>query len=73
MRLLMKKLVKEALSACHFRGHNRMMVISNLKDSNYRVLECSDCGMEVYLNTMPMPNEINISGEAVALNCKEAI
>lgn len=31
---------------------------------------CRECGMEVNVKTRPAPNEVNISGEAVALNCE---
>jgi hypothetical protein len=34
--------------------------------------QCEDCGMEAYAITKPWPNEIKISGEAVALNCPAA-
>lgn len=40
---------------------------ANLQDG-----KCQYCGMEVQLNDHPRPNGIDISGEAVALNCFEA-
>ena len=36
---------------------------------SYQIGECDTCGMQVCVNTRPMPNEIDIGGEAVALNC----
>ena len=30
---------------------------------------CIDCNMQVTINTNPLPNEIDIGGEVVALNC----
>jgi hypothetical protein len=30
---------------------------------------CTKCGMEVHINMNPRPNDIDIGGEAVALNC----
>jgi hypothetical protein len=30
---------------------------------------CIHCGMDVSINARPLPNEIDIGGEAVALNC----
>lgn len=30
---------------------------------------CKKCGMMVYINIKPQANEIDISGEAVALDC----
>lgn len=35
---------------------------------SYQIGECH-CGMNVCVNTKPMPNEIDIGGEAVSLNC----
>ena len=32
---------------------------------------CRHCGMEVWLHERPAPNQIDIGGEAVALNCKK--
>ena len=31
---------------------------------------CLHCGRTVTVNARPMPNEINIGGEAVAINCE---
>lgn len=32
-------------------------------------IECVFCGMQVVINTHPMPNEVDIGGKAVALHC----
>lgn len=36
---------------------------------SYQIGYCAKCGKEVCVNTKPQPNEIDIGGEAVALNC----
>lgn len=62
-------LIKEAREAAEWRGHN----LYRFKHHNgYRVIastECKDCGYYVGVNARPLPNEIEISGSAVALNC----
>jgi hypothetical protein len=32
--------------------------------------ECIDCGMAVFVDTNPPPNGIDVSGQAVALQCE---
>jgi len=36
-------------------------------------LECKDCKMSVMVKENPLPNEINVGGEAVALNCVKPV
>jgi hypothetical protein len=60
-------LLRDGKESAALRGHR-------MGDNVYLSFTCAhanciDCGMEVYANTLPMPNEIDISGEAVALNC----
>lgn len=67
-----KTLLRDATIAAHFRQHN----LGEWKSTNYpnRIMawaQCKKCSMEVQVNTNPLPNEINIGGEAVALNCHE--
>ena len=38
-------------------------------NKNVAYSRCKICGMEVSVNVKPMPNEIDIGGEAVALDC----
>lgn len=33
------------------------------------VSRCQKCGMDVRVHTIPQPNEVEIGGQAVALNC----
>ncbi|KKN55877.1 hypothetical protein LCGC14_0577680 [marine sediment metagenome] len=66
MRTL-ERLRKEALETCRFRGHK--MNQFNRKYRHWWSSECKTCKKRVHLNDEPYPNEINISGEAVALHC----
>jgi hypothetical protein len=63
----LEQLRKSALEACKFRGHNMTRFAS--LHSWAKVADCKKCGMTVFVNSRPAPNGIDISGEAVALNC----
>ena len=65
MTKLQKLMNSEALSA-EFRGHTIGWTFVSEKLANGT---CLHCGMELQVFTAPMPNEIDIGGEAVALNC----
>jgi hypothetical protein len=58
----------DALTSCDFRGHSMVPWI-DVKD-NVSSSVCSKCRKEVTCTVHPQPNEIDIGGEAVALNCK---
>lgn len=62
-----EKLRREALESCKLRGHK--MKSFSRKYRHWWYSECKDCGMTVFINDNPVPNDIEISGEAVALNC----
>ena len=71
------RLKKEALEVCKARGH-KMGEWTHLTYSegykNFRPrceasAHCEECGAYVECKTRPMPNEIEIGGEAVAINC----
>ena len=66
---LMAKLQREAAEACERRGHY-MSAFTSYSDSN-AIAACTRCHMEVQVLTKPRPNEIDIAGEAVALNCPD--
>jgi len=69
--LAMKKLErlrKEALESCKFRGHK--MRPFDRTSRHWWYSECHICGKHVLVNDNPTPNGIEISGEAVALSCK---
>jgi len=66
------RLRREARRACKDREH-RLMRHWFGNDIGGRLREwtfCLNCGKEVTVIPNPMPNEIEISGEAVALNCR---
>ena len=63
----LEQLRKWALESCKFRGHNMTRFAS--LHSWAKVADCKTCGMSVYVNSKPAPNDIDISGEAVALHC----
>ena len=60
-------LEKSALRSCEMRGH-RMRPFKQY-NSRHAWSDCGVCGMRVDVKTRPAPNEIDICGEAVALNC----
>ena len=60
----------EAKVSCEYRGH----IMSKWEPGEWyrdtiRHSECQECKMQVTINTKPQPNEIDISGEAIALDC----
>ena len=67
--ITMNTLKYKAIRACNWRGHN----MGKWKDHSYRngvaYCHCLDCDMQVAVILNPLPNEINIGGEAVALTC----
>lgn len=65
----MKKIAtlqKKAMKCTRFRRHKMKWIL----DEKWGRGICSKCGMDVDLNTNPAPNQIDIGGEALALNCK---
>ena len=64
-----RRLKLEALESCKFRGH----VMGRFKQHDYflnrHYAHCQRCTMQVEVNRQPMPNQTEIDGEAVALNC----
>jgi len=61
------KLRAEAVEACNFRGHE-MTRFSRFKDGHGEA-SCQFCGKKALVDPKPMPNGIDLSGEALALNC----
>lgn len=66
---ILERLRKSALESCSYRGHK--MQPFRRKHRHWWVSECKVCGKTVVINDIPAPNEIDVSGEAVALNCKD--
>ena len=65
----LERLRKEALEACNFNGHN--MKLFSRKYRHWWYSECKACDKRVCVNDDPLPNEIDIGGEAVALCCED--
>ena len=60
-------LKREALEACKTHKH-KMRRFINLNEHKSKSW-CLECLMEVEVNKKPYPNEIDIGGEAIALDC----
>lgn len=60
------RLRRKAKKSAEQRGHT----LSKFQHHDVIYAFCNKCKMSVFLNPDPMPNEIEISGRAVALNCK---
>lgn len=70
MKQSLNTLRKRALQSTAFRGHVIKWIApwhSESKSIQYGI--CVNCQMEVHINTNPLPNAIDIGGEAVALDC----
>jgi hypothetical protein len=63
------RLKYEGKCATKWRGHN-ISPFHTVKHQLTAEASCRKCGMTVWVNTKPAPNEIDISGEAVALHCR---
>jgi hypothetical protein len=65
-------LARQATRAAESRGHRLgAWLWRNYADGAIRNGHaiCLDCGREAFVATNPAPNDIDVSGEAVALNC----
>lgn len=70
-----RRLKKEAIQACTIRKHNMKRFTCTVPGGHYSrprffTSFCRDCNMYVQVIPKPYPNEIDIGGTAVALNCK---
>ena len=69
---ILNHLRRHTRESCKWRGHDmppfqRFEGFWNCPRLQYS--ECRRCNMQVIVNARPTPNEIDIGGEAVALNC----
>jgi hypothetical protein len=67
-------LKREATQAMKFRGHKNLRTWHTFTERRYgvgyvAVRSCKDCSYAVLVQLDPMPNEIDLGGEAIALNC----
>ena len=60
------RLIREAKEGCTWRGHRMARFEHN---GNTASSDCIICKMGVTVRVKPMPNQIDIGGEAIALNC----
>ena len=73
----LEKLEKSANQSAEWRGHRMSTFVptwtQNDADRGYfsATSMCMGCGMEMEVRTHPAPNQVDVSGEAVALNCTE--
>lgn len=63
------KLKEQAEKACEFRGHKMGSWINTSETHAYCYCLNEPCKAEVGVNNKPMPNEIDVGGDAVALTC----
>ena len=63
------QLTKSALKSCEARGH-LMAAFIHAHDDTAAISHCVSCRRQALVLTNPQPNQIDIGGEAVALECK---
>ena len=64
----LNRLIREAREGCKWREH-RMRYFQHNPSQTHAWSGCLDCKMGVFVNTRSMPNEKDICGGAVAVNC----
>lgn len=64
-----RELKREAKEACEWRDHDMKRFREGSFWKNQYFSECRNCGMTVSVRPRPAPNQIEISGQAVAVNC----
>lgn len=71
-RTNIRSLAREARTTAARRGHSlKPFRFTEHGNKITATTTCGKCGMQVDLDTYPAPNGIDISGEAVALNCEK--
>jgi len=69
MNAQLTRLSREARESCRGRGHDMQPFRMHTYYKTVAVSNCRKCGKQVSINSRPMPNEIGVGGEAVALGC----
>jgi hypothetical protein len=64
-----RKLKDDAMKACEARQHEMNEWDDEFASQGVATATCKHCGAQVLVNAKPAPNEIDISGKAVAVNC----
>ncbi len=67
-----RRLKREATDSFKARGHTPSMWLSFDNDTKF-IRYCTNCQLQVCVVLNPAPNDIEISGAAVAGNCDEVI
>jgi len=68
--MMLSTLKRRAQMATAFRGHRmKWLPPWHGEGQSLQNGECVKCGAFVQLNTRPMPNQIDIGGNALALTC----
>ncbi len=67
-----RQLIQEAKHSANCLGHrlSRWQHSIEYWGDKYSVAHCLDCGADVAVNQRPAPNEIDVGGAAVSLNCE---
>lgn len=60
----------DAESTATWRGHN-MSTFLKVRGKPWFDSWCKKCGKDVRVNLWPAPNETDVSGPAIAVNCDE--
>lgn len=63
------RLKRRARYIALWRGHDMSRFQRVVTERREYDAKCVRCGMETRVCAWPMPNDIEVSGEAVALNC----
>ena len=68
----LSRLIASARESATSRGH-KMQRFTHEYEGRQAYSYCdTGCGMGAFVQTRPMPNDIDISGRAVAVNCPNA-
>lgn len=63
----LRTLKKNARKSAEWRGHK--LGRFSIQHYGRAYARCENCNASVCVNTRPMPNQIDIGGDAVAVNC----
>jgi hypothetical protein len=66
----LEQLKKEAKAICENRGHS-IGKFQKSPDKHWSMASCDECGADVFVECIPLPNEQNITGTAAALECRK--
>jgi len=67
-----ERMKKSGMESAESHGHSMKRYHRDGYWLNTWIAECRECGMTVYACKNPMPNETNVFGPAVAVDCDHA-